>query len=1611
MADFTLPSDADFVLPSDRQPAAAPPPAGPEPLRPPEVPEPTLSAHERYRAAQRAATLAGTPEQPAGTDQAQPEVGYGPQYTPSGSQLARQYGQVGKGLAKGVPATVPGLGFVGDIEAQARLFGKDLGLSQQTFFPQTTEGGLLGQRHGLGILYPAQTPEEAAGMQIAPMLIPGLKKIPGAIRDIREPPPPPPGPFSMAPGVPVGEVRPGTGARLLPPDAPTVPAGTETTVPIRAGVGAQAAAGPLDGISTVTLDYFRDLLQKEFTPYSLEQRSEKLGPHGFFGELSPSTELGMRGASSYPDAARSETINSVETRKAETPERVKAMWDEAFGPAENLAENRQLLTIQQNQVAGPIYRAFEQLPVPPTPAMLDTSEAGLMTRLRAAHTFGEARDLAGIEGIPWDEAFDTGLERAQRFPTARSWDLIKQALDSQIEESFNKFGEATRRTRSLTQLKNDLVADIDNHPNTDIGTMWRMGRDAYAGPAQIKAAEALGARLLNESVKANELPFFTSSYSPAQMRGVLRGLRADLEDRYGRAGPQDRAVINQMRGANNQKKIRWFLNDDARADQLFNKMDQEHGLLGAPTKLYGGSPTSAGQVARDIFGPQSSMLDPKKLLKYGVALGHFATDPVSAGVKLAGEHLLGAVEKHGIAAKEAAAERLRGEATKIFNLQGPERDAVARYFLESQPGTRWRGGAVTTRAAGGRAFDPRSIGGRRNPRDGQFYLPGKKSGSWFRIQHRQDAGRVVPLVGTSSEEQVGSPGIPMGPQPGPHIGHVLQMAPLSPDNPTEVSVPPLAGAMMRPMSYGLLPTLSAKTPWQQAKPVVDANANKGLQYPIDESSDRLRMNLKRDDKAQTTGNPLPGGPKNDRTVIRAPQLTQEQIEAGEKQLPDFVTGKITPQDWVDRQEALMTPAEIQAFSQWYKALQGRFRQNTPNDPAQADKYMRAWLVAQQNIGPAPAMSNVLLQSEQLLRGVPPGEMVAGGMPNPTEAARAVLQGQPVQRGAAEKISDFVDSAEGKSVRSWMANHPDGGRPFVVDVHTGRDTGLVDQTLINLLRAKGYNNDDLNKLEIDWGGGGIKGAQYENRSKFGNDLTDYLNSIKWQGRSNWTPAEIQAVGWMGMTRLTHERAEDVETAIGRNTRNVAMELAPGKGSPWDKKYGKDFAALPEADRQAITSDITRQAVTHAAQITGIDPGRIVSGLGAWLKQQMPSTVAQTFATRGGADNAAAALGHLLHQTEVWSAGVKAPTEAPGGFAIDFIANGPHTFNNPAEVQSFWSKVMEADPLKGSKKALFQGFQPIQAPNGNPGIRVLVDRGGVKTLQTIENALAKGGPIDSMISQMPSRPGQGIDTHLSEAEISKHINDWTKDSNGEAHIQRLAEGIGRDPTADLRTAGRQLEASLKASIEAAQARQQAGQERQIGGRVYSLVPVNGNPFATGGAVDKGKKAKTDPTIRYQYRPHGNQWCARCVMFRAPDSCTDVAGKIARQGWCKIFYPKNPKGTNVLKRQGGGGVEDEPPSGDPIGPPITQHPVLQIGVAPGLSGRQPGVGPMSSVKTADVVWNGNPYRVTYDSAKKDMPLWQSTKATRIRKDGSLGRTLTGIPETFGALKEAQKIWGEDQ
>jgi hypothetical protein len=565
------------------------------------------------------------------------------------------------------------------------------------------------------------------------------------------------------------------------------------------------------------------------------------------------------------------------------------------------------------------------------------------------------------------------------------------------------------------------------------------------------------------------------------------------------------------------------------------------------------------------------------------------------------------------------------------------------------------------------------------------------------------------------------------------------------------------------------------------------NAPGGLDINLEEGLERLRLNQAREEKARTKGTEVVGAPSNPRTVIKAPEGSG---------LPDFVAGRPTFNDWIDRHEKLLHPDEIYQASRWYKDIYDNFLRQTKGDEQTARKYMRSWLVAQQNIDVSGAMHNVLLQKEQLARGVPLEEMRAGGMPNPTAAARNVLQGQQVT-GVGQKISDFVDSAEGKEVRSWMANHPGGGQPFVVDVHTARDTGMVDQELKNHLTRLGYDPEVVAGLKTDLGTS-PSSPQYENRAKFGRELTAHLNDIGWQGRKDWTPAEVQAVGWMGMTKLTAGKAEDVGTGLANNMRNISMELSPGEGSPWAQKYGSRFSNLPAAEQYALTHHVVSSAIDHASRIAGIDVRDIVHGTGGWQNFQNPSTVAQAFASKDGAEIAANVLGHLLNQTEVWSTKVKAPTTSPKGYAVDFVADGEHQIGTDEGLRSLWQKITNADPLKATKKPLFEGYQPIITRDGKRGIRVLIDRGGAGVGSALQKAV--DGPVRDVLA---AEPGDWH-THLHEAEITKARNDWKEQPNGQGYKSRLVPLLRRNPTADLDIAGAQLEKTFNAALDAAEAR---------------------------------------------------------------------------------------------------------------------------------------------------------------------------------------------------------------
>lgn len=542
-------------------------------------------------------------------------------------------------------------------------------------------------------------------------------------------------------------------------------------------------------------------------------------------------------------------------------------------------------------------------------------------------------------------------------------------------------------------------------------------------------------------------------------------------------------------------------------------------------------------------------------------------------------------------------------------------------------------------------------------------------------------------------------------------------------------------------------------------PVGPATQNtSGLVFPAKDIETRLRLKQQRNE-ALAKGKTLPGEPKNDRIVISAPEGSN---------LPDFVVGKVTVDDWKNRVESLLKPEQIDEYSRWYSDIRDTFLKYTAGDEEKADRYMSAWLVANQNTSVDSAMANALRQAEQFARGIPESEMIGGGLPTATEAARRALKNEPITSGVGAKISDFVDSAAGSNTRAFYGNETQGGAPFVVDIHSARDTGLVDPILLNHLDRLGYRVDK-EKIKVDFQAGPTD-TQYENRADFGRTLTQHLNDISWQGRNDWRPHEVQAVGWMAMTRLTADAADNTVTALERNLRRISMEVAPGEGSPWAQKFGDRFAALPVERQYAITQTVTNRAVEMSTKITGVDLRGMVHGTGGWENFQNPAAVAQTLATREGAEYTANLLGLLLQQTEVWVNSVKGMTKNPKAIAVDILEDGSENMATNEGLKRVWDTVTAADTT-----GLIKGYQPIRTVDGQVGIRVIVDQGGAKRMSDIQSALS--GSIGQALDSLPFKTrARGY-----EADLVKARNDWKEAPDGKLYLGRLADlGRGRAPT---------------------------------------------------------------------------------------------------------------------------------------------------------------------------------------------------------------------------------------
>jgi hypothetical protein len=492
--------------------------------------------------------------------------------------------------------------------------------------------------------------------------------------------------------------------------------------------------------------------------------------------------------------------------------------------------------------------------------------------------------------------------------------------------------------------------------------------------------------------------------------------------------------------------------------------------------------------------------------------------------------------------------------------------------------------------------------------------------------------------------------------------------------------------------------------------------------------------------------------------------------------------------WAEETSEWFTDQEISNAAGWYDSLKSKFTKEF--GPKRGPKMMLAWLASQQNESPAGGVRNTFRVIDRLT-GIKSGKK--GGLAD--EKLEAIFTDTLADKGLDAKLSDFIDAGMGKRTRTFMGDDADGGMPFVADVHTGRDSGKLDQqTLTRIKRfadngvltvngqpasvditevkekkVKGKTKTEPEKAILRVGGqevelvrdltGSPSKGEYEGISDWGNRLTDYLNSIGWKGRTDWIPAEVQAVGWMRTLRQYGLKESDLESSLIENTFRVAAEVDYGLGSKITQIY-PDFQKLNEQQKTVITEDVLGFIVPRVQQ--EMAPSAILRdsefGIGSWEGSVSPSG---NFYVMGSDEAANIFTNSLAWVTE--QAGTMQAVIGKGGKNQRAVALVGLSNNELSSFVDFVNQLQTGTDKKAAKEAeALRGFSTRAMP-GEQGIIVF----GLTESKArgVENTLQKFADQYTGADSLTIRNFSAV-TKFTE-------NNWKDNQNGESYIREIEQ----------------------------------------------------------------------------------------------------------------------------------------------------------------------------------------------------------------------------------------------
>jgi hypothetical protein len=73
------------------------------------------------------------------------------------------------------------------------------------------------------------------------------------------------------------------------------------------------------------------------------------------------------------------------------------------------------------------------------------------------------------------------------------------------------------------------------------------------------------------------------------------------------------------------------------------------------------------------------------------------------------------------------------------------------------------------------------------------------------------------------------------------------------------------------------------------------------------------------------------------------------------------------------------------------------------------------------------------------------------------------------------------------------------------------------------------------------------------------------------------------------------------------------------------------------------------------------------------------------------------------------------------------------------------------------------------------------------------------------------------------------------------------------------------------------------------MYGVACAAGATAILGTADSALAEKIAQKAVAYQETPKGDQNCANCILFEAPNACKAVDGTVSPQGWCSLWAKK--------------------------------------------------------------------------------------------------------------------------